>query len=119
MPIAALRISARLTRTYPFDARSNSRLNPRKKPPSNRPSLRGRSHIAASAGDSVSALNAEISTEIAIVIANCLLRLPWIPPMNATGMNTAARISAMLTTGPETSSIAFNVASRGAIPSSM
>ena len=41
------------------------------------------------------------------------------PPMKATGMKTAARISAMLTTGPETSSIAFSVASRGAIPSSM
>ena len=72
-----------------------------------RPSLRGRSHIAASAGDSVSALNAEISTEIAIVMANCLLRRPWMPPMKATGMKTDARISAMLTTGPETSSIAL------------
>ena len=41
------------------------------------------------------------------------------PPMNATGMNTAARISAMLTTGPDTSSIAFIVASRGARPFSM
>ena len=45
--------------------------------------MRGRSHIAASAGDSVSALNAEISTEIAIVMANCLFKLPWMPPMNA------------------------------------
>ncbi len=41
------------------------------------------------------------------------------PLMKPTGMNTDARISAMLTTGPDTSSIAFSVASRGAIPSSM
>ena len=33
--------------------------------------LRGRSSIADSAGDSVSALNAEIITDTAIVIANC------------------------------------------------
>ena len=38
--------------------------------------FRDRSSIAASAGDSVSALNAEIITEIAIVIANCLLNRP-------------------------------------------
>jgi hypothetical protein len=88
-------------------------------PPSSRPCVRGRSHIAASAGDKVSALNAEISTEMAMVSANCLFRLPWMPPMKATGMKTAARISAMLTTGPDTSSIARSVASRGAIPSSM
>ena len=41
------------------------------------------------------------------------------PPMKATGMNTAARISAMPTTGPDTSSIACSVASRGDMPSSM
>ena len=39
--------------------------------------------------------------------------------MNATGMNTAARISAMPMTGACTSAIALNVASRGDIPSSM
>jgi hypothetical protein len=41
------------------------------------------------------------------------------PAMNPTGMNTDARMRAMLTTGPETSSIAFSVASRGVMPSSM
>ena len=41
------------------------------------------------------------------------------PLMNATGMNTDARISAMLTTGPDTSSMALSVASRGDMPSSM
>ena len=41
------------------------------------------------------------------------------PAMNATGMNTAARISAIATTGPDTSDMALKAASRGAIPSSM
>ena len=95
------------------------RLKRSKNAPPQRPCVRGRSHIAASAGDRVSALKAEISIAMAMVKANCLFRLPWMPPMNATGMNTAARISAMLTTGPETSSIALSVASRGAMPRSM
>ena len=42
---------------------------------------------------------AEIITEMAMVMANCLFSRPWIPLMNPTGMNTDARISAMLTTG--------------------
>ena len=41
------------------------------------------------------------------------------PLINPTGMNTAARTSAIATTGPETSSIARSVASFGLIPSSM
>ncbi len=41
------------------------------------------------------------------------------PAMNATGMNTAARMSAIPMTGACTSDIALKVASRGAIPSSM
>ena len=41
------------------------------------------------------------------------------PPMKPTGMNTALRISAMATTGPDTSSIAFTVASFGDKPCSM
>ena len=79
--------------------------------------FRDRSSIAASAGDSVSALKAEIITEMAMVIANCLFRRPWMPPMNPTGMNTDARISAMLTTGPDTSCMAWSVASFGDNPS--
>ena len=79
----------------------------------------GRSSIADSAGVSDNALNADTSMAIAIVTANCLLSRPWMPPIKPTGMKTAARISAMLTTGPETSRIACSVASRGAIPSSM
>src|SRR5256885_10018265 len=41
------------------------------------------------------------------------------PGMNAVGMNTAAMTRAMATTGPDTSSIAFNAASRGESPCSM
>ena len=54
-----------------------------------------------SAGESVSALNAEMSTETAMVIANCLFSRPWMPLMTPTGMKTAARISAMPMTGPD------------------
>src|SRR6516164_1818098 len=41
------------------------------------------------------------------------------PGTKAVGINTAARIKAMAMTGPETSSIAFNVASFGESPCSM
>src|SRR6266850_35391 len=41
------------------------------------------------------------------------------PPMKATGRKTDDRISAMATTGPETSCIAWIVAWRGARPRSM
>ena len=41
------------------------------------------------------------------------------PGMNAVGRKTAARISAIAITGPETSDIAFSVASRGERPCSM
>ena len=67
----------------------------------------GRSSSAASAGLSVSALKAEISTDTAIVTANCWYSRPVMPGMNAVGMNTAARMRAIATTGPETSSIAL------------
>ena len=77
-PINALRISPWLT----LDVAVRRRLEPAveaaeeaaQQRPS--PSVRGRSSIADSAGDSVSALNAEIITEIAIVIANCLFSRP-------------------------------------------
>ena len=60
-----------------------------------------------------------MSTEIAIVTANCLFSRPWMPPMKATGRKTEERMRAMATTGPETSDMALTVASRGVIPSSM
>ena len=101
-------------------ARPNHRLNPRKNAPSGpRIGFRGRSSIAASAGLSVSALNAEITTDTAIVTANCWYIRPVIPGTNAVGTNTATRISAIAMTGPDTSSIALSVASRGASPCSM
>ena len=52
----------------------------------------------------MSALKAEISTEIAMVTANCWYSRPVMPGMNTVGMKTAARMMAMATTGPETSS---------------
>ncbi len=76
----------------------------------------GFSNIAASAGESDSALKADSSTEIAIVSANCWYIRPVRPPRNATGMNTAERMSAMPTTAPDTSFIACCVASFGARP---
>jgi hypothetical protein len=44
---------------------------------------------------------------------------PLMPPMKATGMNTAARINAMATTGADTSDMARAVASLGLMPSSI
>ena len=98
----------------------NLRLNQSKKLPRGPfDFLRGRSIMAASAGESVSALKAEISTEMAIVTANCWLSSPLMPPMSAMGTKTEARMSAMPITGPETSSIALMVASFGDRPCSM
>jgi len=46
-----------------------------------------------------------------MVTANCEKSRPVIPGINMLGRNTAARTSAIAITGPETSSIAFWVAS--------
>ena len=73
----------------------------------------GLSISAHSAGVSVSATSADSSVETATVIANCLYMTPAMPPRKPTGTKTAARISAIATTGPLTSSIALMVASRG------
>src|SRR5215831_2043720 len=116
----AFRISTADPRTYPSVARPNHRLNPRNTTPSGpRISRRGRNNNAASAGLSVNALNADNTTDTAIVTANCWYIRPVIPGTNAVGTNTATRISAIATTGPDTSSIARNVASRGDNPRSM
>ena len=53
------------------------------------PSRRGRSSRAASAGLSVSELNAEMTVETAMVSANCRKNWPVMPLMNAHGTNTA------------------------------
>ncbi len=99
---------------------SNPRLKtPKKRASGPREALRWRSSSAESAGESESALKAEISTEMAMVSANCRLSRPWMPPRKAAGRNTEERIRAMATTGPDTSFIAWIVAARGVIPSSM
>ena len=102
-------------------ARSNTQLNPRKNTPSGPrpgpwPGLRS---ITESAGESDSALKAESSTEMAIVSANCWYIRPVRPPRNATGTNTAERMRAIPTTGPDTSFMAWIVAARGSSPCSM
>ena len=79
----------------------------------------GFSSIAASAGLSVRALIEEIATEIAMVMANCWYSLPVIPPMAATGTNTAIRASEVATIGPATSRMASIVASREFMPFSI
>ena len=53
---------------------------------------------------------------MAIVKANCLYKIPVIPPINATGMNTAANTKAIPTTGPCTFFIAAMAASFGDKP---
>src|ERR1700684_3929285 len=58
------------------------------------------------AGVNDNAINAEMITDIAMVMANCWYNRPTIPGINPTGTNTAARMSAMATTGAEISFIA-------------
>ena len=106
--------------TYPFVALPNTLLNQRKNNPRGpRDSFLGRSSIADKAGLSVNALKAEKATETAMVTANCWYILPVMPGIKAVGMNTAMRMRAIATTGPATSSIAFNVASCGDNPCSI
>ena len=75
--------------------------------------------MAHSAGLSVRALIEEIATDMAIVIANCWYNLPVMPPIAATGTNTAIRDSEVATMGPETSFMAAIVACFGFRPSSI
>jgi hypothetical protein len=97
---ALLRNSPPHNRRYPFVARSNTRLNQSKNLFSSpRLSVLGRSSSAASAGLSVSALNAERITEIVMVTANCWQSRPVMPGINAVGTNTADRTKAMAMTG--------------------
>src|SRR3546814_683877 len=63
------------------------------------------------AGVSVRAMNADKSTETAMVMANCWYSNPTMPGMKPTGMNTAARMSAMAITGAVISFMARRVAS--------
>jgi hypothetical protein len=79
----------------------------------------GRKRSAASAGLKVSELKAEIRVDVAIVSANWRKNWPMMPEIKAQGTNTAASTSPIAITGPETSSIARIVASRGDMPRSM
>src|SRR6266853_3160165 len=76
--------------------------------------------MADSAGVRVSALNAEIETENAMVKANCRNKIPVVPGNNATGTNTATSTSEVAITAPATSFIATEAALCGSVmPSAM
>ena len=77
-----------------------------------------RRNTAHNAGDSVSALSAEISIATLIVTANCRNSSPEMPGMKATGTNTESSTSVIATIGAVISAIAFLVASAGESPGS-
>src|ERR1017187_2159051 len=72
-----------------------------------------RRNIAESAGESVSALKAEMAIENAMVSENCLYRIPVVPGKNETGTNTAISTSDVAMTALVTSPMAREVASCG------
>src|SRR6266567_9174348 len=72
-----------------------------------------RRNIADKAGDSVSALNAEMAIENAIVSANCRYRIPVVPGKNDTGTKTAINTSEVAITALVTSPMARDVAACG------
>ena len=57
-----------------------------------------------------------MTVETAMVRANWRKNWPVMPVMNAHGMNTADSTRPIAITGPDTCSIAWMVASRGAMP---
>ncbi len=75
--------------------------------------LRGRTNSAHSAGESVSALNAEISIAQLMVTANWRNSVPDRPGMKPTGTNTDSRTSEIAMIGPVIWPIAFRVAAAG------
>src|SRR5437660_7483009 len=97
---------------YAFDAQENVLLNPLKNHPSN-PSIirwnksffapRGLRSRAASAGDSVSELSAEIAVETAMVSANWRKNVPVMHAINAVGIKTEQSKRAIATNAPQTS----------------
>ena len=62
----------------------------------------GLSSRAARAGDRVSEVISEITEAAEMVTANCRKNIPGMPGMKAVGTNTAVRIRAIATTGPDT-----------------
>src|SRR5262249_55613325 len=98
---------------------STALLNQRKKNPLARSRCLPRKS-AESDGVSVSALNAEIETENAMVSANCRNNMPVVPGNSATGTNTETSTSDVAMTAPATSRIATKAALCGSvIPSVM
>src|SRR6056297_1665119 len=75
--------------------------------------------IAHNAGDRLSALIDEITTETEIATANCWNNCPEIPGMNATGTNTDKRTSVVAAIGPVISAIAADEACAGVSPGSL
>src|SRR5215469_300071 len=73
----------------------------------------GRRNTAHSAGDKVSAFNAEISIATLIVTANWRNNVPEIPGIKAIGTNTERRTNVIAMIGAVISVIAFLVASPG------
>src|SRR5579862_6372258 len=69
-----------------------------------------RRNSAASAGESVNALKAEMAIAKAMVRANCLYRMPVVPGKNETGTKTEIRTSEVAMTALVTSPIASDVA---------
>lgn len=65
----------------------------------------GFSKTAHSAGLSVKETKHEIMVEAAIVMANCLKKMPVMPEMKAVGTKTAHRVSAMAISAVDTSFI--------------
>ena len=70
------------------------------------------------AGERVSALIEEITTETEMVTANCEYSRPVMPGMKIVGTNTASRTSVVAITGVVICVIAFSVASLADSPSS-
>src|SRR5215831_8547477 len=73
----------------------------------------GRRNTAHSAGDRVSAFNAEIAIATLIVTANWRNNVPETPGIKAIGTNTENRTSVIAMIGPVISVMAFLVASAG------
>ena len=86
--------------------RNTHPMGPRFGPP-------GRRNTAHSAGDNVSAFNAEISIATLIVTANCRNNVPEMPGMKAIGTNTERRTNVIATIGAVIWVMAFFVASAG------
>ena len=74
-----------------------------------------RRNTAQSAGDSVSALTAEITIDTETATANCRNSSPEMPGMNATGTNTESSTSVMAMIGAVISVMARCAASAGEI----